>query len=147
MASETADETATATAYPNRDQYEEWKQHADELGMTISEYMEAMIEAGRKKFTPTTTPDESAEELREQRNDLREEMEHYRERVEHLETELYDGERGKILEYVEENPGATYHDILQEVQDTAGERVTRILDAMQGDDLDRDGDGYYRRDS
>ena len=64
-------ETQPAMTYPTEDQYDRWKQQAEEFDMSVSEFMQAMVEAGLKKFDATVEPDETARELREQRNDLR----------------------------------------------------------------------------
>lgn len=111
--------------------------------MSVSEWMQAMIEAGRKKFDATIEPDESVEQLREQRNDLKEELEHARERIEKLETQLHTSEREKIRQFVEDNPGATVGEIGQELVDTVPERLDPHLDALEGEALIKRGDSYY----
>lgn len=133
----------TAKTYPTEEQYEDWKDEADEFDMSVSEYIASMVEAGRKKFEPTTEADEEAAELRRQRNDLKRELEHARERNSRLEDRLHHGERAVIERYVSENPGATWAEIVQEVGDELPERVTDHLDTMEGQSLTRDGDGYY----
>ncbi|QUJ73661.1 hypothetical protein KDQ40_01120 [Haloarcula marismortui ATCC 33800] len=113
------------------------------MDMSVSEWMQAMIEAGRKKFDAQVEPDESAEQLRRQRNDLKTELERARERIQELETQLHHGEQAVIREFVEENPGATFEDITRHVIDTVPERVNRHLDELEGDALYVDDDGYY----
>ena len=115
--------------------------------MSVSEFMQAMVEAGLKKFDATVEPDENARELREQRNDLRDELDHARSRIDDLETRLYQGERAAVRNYVEENPGATYEEIIQHVVDTVPERVTKHLDDLEGEDVTVEGDHYYPRES
>lgn len=102
-----------------------------------------MIEAGRKKFDATVEPDESVEQLREQRNDLNQELEHARERIKKLETQLHTSEREKIRQFVEDNPGATVGEIGQELVDTVPERLDPHLDALEGETLIKQGDSYY----
>ena len=75
--------------YPREEQYQVWKEDADEMDLPMSQYAKQMIEAGRKDFPIDITPDETNSELREQRNDLKQELEHTRERIEELETQLY----------------------------------------------------------
>jgi len=87
-------------------------------------------------------PDETNRELREQRNDLKEELAHTRDRVGELEEQLHRDERATVREYVEQNPGAEFGDIVQHVVDTAPERVNRHLDDLEGDAL-RGVDGSY----
>lgn len=132
-----------AMTYPTPEQYEAWKDDAEEMDMSVSEWMQAMIEAGRKKFDAQITPDETAAELREQRNDLIDELEHARERIEKLEQQLHQGERGEIVTFVEDNPGASYGEIGQHLADTVPERLTRHLDDLEGEKLTIDNDSYY----
>lgn len=129
--------------YPTPNQYEDWKAEAEEMDMSISEWVQAMVEAGRKKFDASVEPDETTDELRRQRNDLKEELDHARERIEELETTLHHGEREAIREFVKENPGATFGDIVQHIIDTVPERVNRHLDELEGDALYIDGEEYY----
>jgi hypothetical protein len=123
------------TAYPNEKQYDRWEQQADELGMSMSEFVECMVEAGLKKFDVSVTPDETNQELRVQRNDLKDELDHARRRIERLEDELHHGERGAIRDYVEANPGTTYDEIVQHIIDTTAGRVTSHLEGLESDAL------------
>ena len=138
-------ETQPAMTYPTEDQYDRWKQQAEEFDMSVSEFMQAMVEAGLKKFDATVEPDETVRELREQRNDLRDELDHARSRIDDLETRLYQGEREAVRDYIEENPGATYDEIIQHVVDTVPERVTTHLDDLEGEDVQVEDDRYYPR--
>ncbi|MBB6090761.1 hypothetical protein [Halobacterium salinarum] len=133
----------SAMTYPTPEQYQGWKDDAEEMDMSVSEWMQAMIEAGRKKFDAQVEPDESADELRKQRNDLKDELGHARTRIEELETQLHHGEQEVIKEFVEENPGATFEDITRHVIDTVPKRLNRHLDELEGDTLYVAGDGYY----
>lgn len=134
--------------YPDDDQLERWEKRADELGFrSRSEFIEAMVEAGLKKFDAASVePDETNRELREQRNDLKTQLDRARDRIDELEDAVYRGERQAIAEYVEANPGATYDDIVQHIIDTAAGRVTSHLEDMEGDNLRADDDGYHLRD-
>lgn len=132
--------------YPTKDQYRRWKSQADDMGMSMSEFIEAMAEAGMKKFDVDVEPDETNRELREQRNELKGELDRARDRVRELEDAVYHGERRTIKRYVEENPGATYEEIIQQVIDTVPQRVTMHLDDLEGDGL-RHEDGAYHPDN
>jgi len=132
-----------AMTYPTPEQYETWKEDADEMDMSVSEWIQAMVEAGRKKFDAQVEPDENAQELREQRNDLKEELAHARDRIENLENQLHHSERATILEFVEENPGVTYGEIGQKLADTVPERLQPHLDALEGTELRKDGGEFY----
>jgi len=132
-----------AMTYPTPEQYETWKEEASEMDMSVSEWIQAMVEAGRKKFDAQVEPDESAQELREQRNDLKEELTHARERIEKLENQLHQSERATIVEFVEDNPGATYGEIGQRLSDTIPERLQPHLDALESEELRKEDDGYY----
>lgn len=132
-----------AMTYPTEEQYESWKEEANEMDMSTSEWMQAMIEAGRKKFDAEVEPDETAQELREQRNDLKDQLDLARDRVEELENIVHHGEQEVVRQFVEENPGATFEQITQHVVDTVPERVIQNLDELEGSALYVDGDEYY----
>ena len=137
-------ESKRAVTYPTNHQYEQWSDRADELGYSsVSQYIQDMVEAGNKKFDATVEPGETNRELRQQRNDLKEELAHTRDRVAELEEQLHRDERATIREYVKQNPGAEFGDIVQHVVDTAPERVNRHLDALDGDALRVEDDHYY----
>jgi ElaB/YqjD/DUF883 family membrane-anchored ribosome-binding protein len=132
-----------AMTYPTPDQYERWKAEADDMDMSVSEWMQAMIEAGRKKFDARVEPDETAEELRKQRNDLKEELDRARDRIDELEDIVHHGEQEVVREFVEENPGATFGEITQHLIDTVPERVSRHLEELEGDTVRVDDERYY----
>lgn len=132
--------------YPTGDQRDRWEDRADDMDMKLSEYVAAMAEAGAKKFDRSFKPDETNDELRAQRADLRDELQDARDRIERLEDQLYRSERGAITEFVEDNPGTTYDEIIRHVLDTAPSRVVDKLDTLEGDELrvDPDDDGNDR---
>ena len=132
-----------AMIYPTQEQYDTWDSEAEEMDMSVSEWVQAMVEAGRKKFDAQVERDESAEQLRRQRNDLKAELDRARDRIEELETHLHHGEKAVIREFVEENPGATFDEITRHVIDTVPERMNRHLDELEGEALSVEGDEYY----
>ena len=143
-----SDETHPTMTYPTEDQYERWQGQADDLGMSMSEFVECMVEAGLKKSDTNVNPDETNQELREQRNDLKEELDRARERIDKLEDELHHGEREAIRDYVKSNPGANYDEIVQYLIETAAGRVTTHLEGLEGDTVrvetdDEGNDLYY----
>ena len=111
--------------------------------MSLSEFIEAMVEAGLKKFEPTVQPDTTNHELREQRNELKSELDRVRNRIQELEDAVYHGERQTIKRYVEANPGVTYDQVIQHVIDTVPRRVTTHLDDLEGDEIRNAGHEYY----
>lgn len=137
-------DTQPAMTYPTEDQYQRWKDRAAEMDMSVSEFMQAMIEAGMKKFNANAVePDESASELRRQRNDLKDELQAARERIDKLERDLYGGERRAVIEYVHNNPSATYGEIQQHIIDTVPSRVNRVLDTLEGEAIRAENGTYY----
>ena len=142
------DDYKQAATYPSEDQYERWQAQADDMGMrSMSEFVEAMVEAGLKKFDAANVePDETNRELRQQRNVLKGELDRARDRIADLEDAVYHGERQAIKEFVDANPGASYDEIIQHVIDTVPERVTIHLDDLEGEDLRVEDKRYYLRD-
>ncbi len=132
-----------AATYLAEEQYQRWRKQADNRGMSMSEFIEAMVEAGLKKFEPTVRRDTTNHELREQRNELKTELDRARNRIQKLEDSVYHGERRTIKRYIEAHPGATYDEIIQHVIDTVPQRVTTHLDDLEGDDIRNTGQEYY----
>lgn len=139
-------DTQPAMAYPTSDQYERWKSQAEEFDMSTSEFMQAMIEAGMKKFDATVEPDETNRELREQRNNLKDELDHARDRVRDLEEQVYQSEQATVQRYVENNPGTSFSEIVQKVIDTTPERVNHYLNRLEGEALRVSNGTYYPAD-
>lgn len=129
--------------YPAEEQYQRWKNRAERRGMSTSEFVEAMVEAGLKKFEPTVQPDMTNQELKDQRDELKQELDHARTRIQQLEDAAYHGERRTIKRFVEQNPGVGYDEIMQHVIDTVPQRVTTQLDELEGADIQNTDAGYY----
>ena len=130
------DNTQPAMAYPTKRQYARWKKRAGHLDMSVSEFIQAMVEAGMKAergFEWSIDHDESRRELRAQRNAMRDELDQCRERIADLEEQVHQGERAVINQYVERHPGATYGELVQHVIDTVPERVVRHLEDLEGE--------------
>jgi hypothetical protein len=140
---EISDNREVATAYPLSETYTEWLQHADELDMSVSRYILSMVEAGRKRIDISVAREGGEIELRTQRNDLKRELDDARHRIEYLEKRLYQGERGAILEILEEEGTASFEVIVQRIIDDAPARVARTIDEMDGEEIVVE-DGEYR---
>lgn len=133
----------TIYVYPTEEQYRAWKKEADELGMSLSEYMQSMTAAGRKKFEASIERDETERELREQRNALKEELAAARSRIETLESQLETTERAEVADYINDHPGATFPEIVQHLIETVPKRVNRHLDELAGESIQmKDGEFY-----
>jgi len=63
MASEGAVDTSRSRVqtYVPKYQKDEWKEHADELDMSLSEFVRSMVQAGRRGFTGSETAVSEAE--------------------------------------------------------------------------------------
>jgi len=132
-----------AATYVPQQQYARWKSRAESLDMSVSEYIKSMVEAGNKKFEATVEPDETASELREQRNHYQQELERAQARVSKLETRLDQGEKAEIRRFVESNPGVTFEEITTHLIETIPERTNKLLESLEGDTVCVDGDRYY----
>ena len=114
--------------------------------MSESEWVQAMVEAGLKKFCRDVQPNVTHENLRRKLNDLRKELKRARNRIRELEEQVHLSEREAIVEYLDDNPGAEYRDIVQHVANTSNSRVARLLDRMEGDNIEIDEQGrIYKR--
>lgn len=123
-------ETQPTMTYPSKDQHARWKEEAERMDMSLSEFIQAMTEAGLKKFEVNVEPDESVGELRRQRNDLKRELDRARERVGKLEEQLQTREREAIQAFVAKHPGTGLDDIIQEIIETTSDRVPRQVEDM-----------------
>lgn len=132
-------------AYPEAEQYDRWVLEAESRGYECvgSPFIRDMVEAGLKKFNAAVEPDETNRELRTQRNDLRRELRRARGRIEELEDRLHGGEHEAIREYVADNPGATFDDIIMHVNKGVPDRVIRHIEEMEGSDLTRQNGDFY----
>ncbi len=136
----------TASCYPTEEQHDRWRELADELGMTKSDWMASMIEAGIKAadgFDPGVGADETAAELREQRNELRDELREARSRIAELEGRVFGAERREAESFVQENPGCTHAELVNHLQSTVPARIPQITDGMVFDERPDGHDGYY----
>ena len=143
MPTETAENTQMAAAYPTREQYERWKDHADEFDMSVSGFIASMVEAGMKKIDPDVEPDKTNEELREQRDDLKSELDSARERISKLEDRLYRSDSAEIRRFVERNPGCSFEDIKTHLRESVPERANEHLEVMEGESVEVHNDAYY----
>lgn len=135
------DRQHTAT-YITENQHKQWKERANELDMTLSEFIQAMTEAGMKKFEVAVEPDETNRELRTQRNDLQKELDSARDRIQSLEDQLYRREYSTIVRFIHENSGATYDDIVRHVISTVPVRVNDHLQELEGEEIEEEADSY-----
>lgn len=129
--------THHVATYPTVAQYERWERRSEDLDYTtFSQFVQDMVEAGIKAdlgFDAGVQPDEPVQELRQQRNDLRQELEHARERIQNLEERVYYSERATVTRFLEDNPGASYEDVLAHMKATLPERMTQYLDGVYTD--------------
>lgn len=133
-----------AAAHVPEDVHEEWQAEAEKMDASMSKYIKMMVSAGRKKFDrDLVEPDEDRAELRRQRNDLRDALRDARDRINNLEEQLSETERTEIIEYLEENPGASREDIVQHMLNSTSGRVTRLLTKMEGSEIRVDGQGRF----
>lgn len=135
--------TNQVATYPTDEQLARWKNRADERGMSLSQWVSHMVEAGQKKFEIEVTPDETSSELREQRNQLRRERDRARKRVTELERQLFNDERQEIIDFVQQNPGADEAAIHQRIIETASDRIPDQLDSLEGRKLVKRDETYY----
>lgn len=141
---ETAEDTQMAAAYPTSNQYERWKDRAEEFDMSVSGFIASMVEAGMKKFDAgIVEPDETNQELREQRDDLKSELDDARERISKLEDRLYHSDSEEIRRFVGRNPGADFEDIKEHLRETVPKRANEHLTAMEGESLEVHNNMYY----
>jgi transcriptional regulator of acetoin/glycerol metabolism len=140
---QTKETTQTATTYPTVEQYERWKARADELDMSMSEFIQSMTEAGMKEFDRDIA-DEEQQRVRRKKQEYYEELQGARDKIEKLEQELNRTERGDIVDYIQKNPGVGFNHIVQHIGNEVPNRVQRYLQEMEGNGvIKKEDDQYY----
>lgn len=139
----TKETTQTATTYPTVEQYDRWKSRANEMDMSMSEFIQAMTEAGLKKFE-RDRPDEAFQEVRRQRDEYYRQRQEAEARVRQLEKQLQRTERGDIEDYIQNNPGADVQEIIQHLLNDVPSRVADYLDDLEtAGTIKQENDQYY----
>lgn len=131
--------------YAPPDRKESWEEQANEMGMSTSEWANAMIEAGLKKFDRDIQPDESKRDLRRRNTELWKKFHELKKERDSLEKQLLQTERQAILEFVEENNGCRYKEIAKYLSKNQASRLTKLLDALDGDEIEIDESGHVYR--
>jgi hypothetical protein len=131
--------------YVSEEQFERWQEEAEMMRMSTSEWVNAMVEAGQKKFDRDIRPDESKDDLRRRNTGLWQKYQKVREERDHLEDQLLQTERQAIVEYVDENQGCRYKEIARHLSKNRGSRLTRLLDALDGEEIEIDEEGRVYR--
>lgn len=130
-------------SYPGDEQYDQWTEDAEEMDMSMSEYVERMVEAGRTKIPITAHVVDSDYKLREQRNDLRNELRNARERIEALEARLHRDELGAVVEHIRENPGIDHAQLTNWVGSKAPSLTQQYVKDLRGELIEERDGGYY----
>lgn len=138
-----ASDKVTAVAYPPQSLYDSWCDQADSSGMSTSQFIVRMVEAGRKNISMDDASTESIRELLQKRAALKREVERQRERIQDLERQLQRTTQSDIVSFIDDNPGAATPEITQHVADTVPGRVAGHLDALEGSAIEKRSDGYY----
>jgi len=81
-----ASEKVTAVTYPPETLYSDWQDHAEEVDMSISQFILRMTEAGRNHVDLEDVAQRSIQELHEQNTDLQRELKRQRARNEEQST-------------------------------------------------------------
>jgi hypothetical protein len=126
---QTKETTQTATTYPTVEQYERWKAEADKYDMSMSEFIQNMTEAGMKEFTRETSEEEFYE-VRRQRKKYFRRLKEKENKIQNLEQQLNQTMRGDILDYIQENPGASHKEVVQYLINEVPDQVRGYLQNM-----------------
>ena len=102
MTTEDTSSRVVVKTYVSNHQKEIWERHAEELGMSMSEFLRTMVQSGRQPFDP---PEDQSSDENPRGNDLKTVI------LDILETrnaswdELYDAVAGDIEEQLDETLG------------------------------------------
>lgn len=134
-----------AGAWVPAEQKKRWEELAEERGMSLSEWMSAMVEAGLKKFDRDIQPAESKDDLRKRNTELWNDFQTVAKERDRLQKQLRQTEQLAIIEFVEENQGCKYKEIAQHLRQNRGSRLTKLLDVLDGEEIEIDEDGRVYR--
>lgn len=137
------DDTQPTMTYPTVEQHAQWKRRAEEMDMSLSEWVASMAEAGHKKFDAQVEPEVTNKELREQRATWKREAERKQSRINELEERLHSTQRATVKRFISENPGVTFKEIVHKLTEKAGEHAQQHLDDLEGEGFREEGDGWY----
>lgn len=113
-------ERAVVTTYVPQYQKQQWKNHAEDLDMSQSEFVKAMVQAGRRGFgrdgrtTDSTTPSSSPEPQGLDNEDGEN-----------------DGLERTVLSALEENPYMTWEELLESVIGDLEEDLEKTITTLQ----------------
>ncbi|MDB2261817.1 hypothetical protein PM035_12865 [Halorubrum ezzemoulense] len=120
-----------------------WEAEAEEMGASLSVYVQMMAIAGRKKFDRRVEPDRTRADLRREIGRLMKELEERDETIKSLRRQLKDTEQHAVIDFVAENPGASYGDVRQHLMNTNGGRIASMLAEMEGAELHVEDGKFY----
>lgn len=106
----TETDRAVVKTYVPQYQKDEWSDHADRLGMTQSEFVRSMVQAGRKKFEPNTGEPDSSDATPG---------------VEGLETQ--------VLGILRDEGVCTWDELVAALSENVEDRLEAALDSLQSD--------------
>lgn len=130
--------------YLTEEQHSRWKDEAERHGVSLSQFIQDMTEAGIKKFDLSDIePDEENDELRRQRNDLLDELEHARKRIEKLEAHTHHTEQDAIVQFVRDNPGADFTELTNHLIETTDKRTSNHLSILVDERIREEDECYY----
>jgi hypothetical protein len=115
-------ESEPVTTYVSAETKEVWEEHADSLGMSLSRFVESMVNAGRSLHADTAP--EGYEEV--DAASARREAEALRQELETLE----DGETADAVEVYAALDGSTY-DTVDDVAERVGADDSAVYEALQ----------------
>ena len=126
-------DTVRTWFYPTEEQWSRWEAEMEDRGFeTPNQFVQAMVEAGLKRFDVEVHPNETVNELREERKQLCQSVEELEKHYSNLEEHLAASDRGAVNRFLDENPDAEYDVVLDHVRESAPKRVTRYIDEWDG---------------
>jgi hypothetical protein len=120
-----------------------WEAEAEEMGASLSQYVQMMAIAGRKKFNRQVEPDMTKADLQREVGRMMRELEERDKSIKSLRRQLKSTERESVISFVEENPGASYGDIRQHLMNTNRGRMASMLAEMEGAELRAEDGKFY----
>ena len=137
------DDQIPATSYVSKQQYQEWKEVADEKNQSISSFIATHVEAGRREIEQVADQPSDIVELRKQVQELRAERDNLRNKLNNIENMQYGVGMGRVKDLIINNPGIDKASIVNFVMEEPVKVTDDILSNLRKTDfVNKEGKWY-----
>lgn len=129
--------------YPSVDEYEYWKKQADEMDITVNEWILTMVQLGDTKLKKGHEPPNASENIHRRIRCLRTELRNTELTLDRIDKKLRSVERHEIISFIDNNPGAEADEIVEYIKKSTPSRVNTHLEMLTFEELTRKDGGFF----